>query len=104
MVGICVIGSLSRWRCVGLGIWGDRQAFAGSRQERECQRGAVVGDERLDETRAVGVGEVGHGGDEGVEEGEEGGDFGGGDGVGYFQGGHVQVLEGHEPEVWGRVR
>lgn len=58
---------------------GGRLAFVGGRQERECQRGSVVGEEGLDEPGAVGVGEVGHGGDEGVEDGEEVGDFRGGD-------------------------
>lgn len=57
----------------------DGQPLAGSRQERERQRGAVEGKERLDEARAVGVGQVGHGGGEGFQKGEEVGDFRGGD-------------------------
>ena len=46
MVGVGVRGGLSWLRFIGIGgVLNSREAFASGRQERQCQRGTVVGDE-----------------------------------------------------------
>jgi hypothetical protein len=52
----------------------------------------------------VGSGVIGHGFEGwGGELGDEVFDFGGGEGVVYFEGGHVQALLGHCPEGFGGI-
>lgn len=75
------------------------EAFASSGQERESYGSAVVGEEGFGEPGAVSERIVCHEGDERLELGDESEDFRFGYGVGYFEGGHVEVWDGHEPEV-----
>lgn len=58
----------------------------------------VEADDRFHEAGAVGFGVVCHGREEGLHLGDEGLDFGCGEGVGDFEGGHVQACWGHCPE------
>lgn len=72
---------------------------SGHETERNSRR--VIAQHGLDEARAVRVGIVCDGGDGRGELVDESGDLGRGEGEGDFEGGHVEAVEGHEPEVCG---